>query len=227
MADLLVVQTGSQGTWYRNHGKRIVDVLVAAFAIATVSPVLAAVALGIRLSLGSPVLFRQNRPGKMERPFVILKFRTMLEVFDENGTLLADSKRLTRFGSFLRRFGLDELPQLVNVVIGDMSLVGPRPLLMEHLRHFTPDERARFEVRPGITGLAQIAGRNLVPWDERFRLDCHYVQNLRIGLDFRILLRTVFLLIGCKGVVADPESAMRNLEEERATFDRAQTDAHG
>ena len=159
------------------------DIFVAAFAVATVWPVLAAVALGIWIRFGSPVLFRQQRPGQMERPFVLLKFRTMLDIRDENGTLLADSKRLTKFGSFLRRkYGLDELPQLVNVLSGEMSLVGPRPLLMKHLGYFTPEERARFAVRPGITGLAQAAGRNWVPWAERFRLDCEYVQNLSIDL---------------------------------------------
>ena len=174
------------------------------------------IAIVVRLRLGSPVLFRQMRPGLHERPFMLLKFRTMTDARDANGSLLPDAKRLLPFGCFLRRYSLDELPQFFNVLRGDMSVVGPRPLLLKHLPYFTDAERVRFLVRPGITGLAQVAGRNTVSWDERFRLDIRYVETVNFRLDVTILLQTVRLLLARKGVVVDPESTMRNLDEERS-----------
>jgi sugar transferase EpsL len=171
--------------------KRGLDVVASALGLAVLSPVLLGTALAVRMRMGSPVLFRQTRPGLHGRPFTMYKFRTMRGERDARGELLSDAERLTPLGRFLRASSLDELPELINVLRGDMSLVGPRPLLMEYLPLYTPEQARRHEVRPGITGWAQVNGRNAISWDEKFRLDVWYVEHAGIGLDLRILLRTV------------------------------------
>lgn len=170
--------------------KRFFDLVVAVVVIILLSPVLVVVAWQLRRKLGSPVLFRQVRPGMYGRPFEMIKFRTMRDAFDENGKLLPDADRMTPFGSFLRSASLDELPELWNVLKGDMSLVGPRPLLMEYLGRYSPEQARRHEVRPGITGWAQVNGRNAISWEEKFKLDVWYVDNQSLMLDIKILWMT-------------------------------------
>jgi len=188
-------------SFYSRSGKRTLDAAVAAIALAVLSPVLAVIALVVRSSLGSPVLFRQKRPGLHSEPFVLLKFRTMNEAADPSGRLLADEARLTPLGSFLRRWSLDELPELWNVLRGDMSLVGPRPLLMHYLGRYTPQQARRHEVRPGITGWAQVNGRDHVTWPERFALDVWYVDRVSFTLDVKILALTIWKIVRREGVL--------------------------
>ena len=170
--------------------KRLLDLVVASISVVLLSPVLLVVAVVVRLKLGSPVLFAQVRPGLHGRPFRMFKFRSMNEARDAEGNLLPDADRLTPFGSLLRASSLDELPEIFNVLRGDMSLVGPRPLLMEYLPLFSPTQARRHEVRPGITGWAQVNGRNALSWEEKFRHDVWYVDHLSIGLDLRIFFMT-------------------------------------
>lgn len=186
-----------------NHAlswKRTIDVVGGSIALVALSPVLAILCGIIRMSLGSPVLYRQARPGLGGRVFVLYKFRTMTEEVDENGARKSDERRLTRLGRFLRRTSLDELPELWNVVRGEMSLVGPRPLLVEYLPLYTPEQARRHEVRPGITGLAQVSGRNTLSWEDRFQLDVWYVDNWSIALDLRILGRTIIKVLKREGI---------------------------
>jgi sugar transferase EpsL len=180
--------------------KRAFDVALTVPALIVLSPVFALVALAVRVSLGSPVIFRQQRPGKHERPFTLYKFRTMRDARDAQGTLLPDARRLTRLGAFLRATSLDELPELVNVLRGDMSLVGPRPLLMEYLPLYSPEQRRRHDLRPGVTGWAQVNGRNALTWREKFALDIEYVDHVSVGLDLRILLLTVVSVVRSEGI---------------------------
>lgn len=187
-------------TYYQIISKRIVDLLLAAPTFIALSPVLGVVALLIRMRLGSPVLFRQMRPGLHGKPFAILKFRTMTDARDEHGDLLPDAQRLTRFGAFLRRSSIDELPELFNVLKGDMSLVGPRPLLMQYLDRYTPEQARRHEVKPGITGWAQINGRNALTWEEKFKLDVWYVDNWGIWLDIKIIIITLWKVLKREGI---------------------------
>jgi sugar transferase EpsL len=171
-------------------GKRLLDVCVALLGLAILSPLIALIALAIRLTLGSPVLFRQVRAGYKGKPFVMLKFRNMTMELDAQGRLLPDGERITKVGRVLRQFSLDELPQLWNVLRGEMSLVGPRPLLVDYLPRYTPEQARRHEVRPGISGWAQVNGRNALSWGEKFRLDVWYVDHQSLGLDLRILTLT-------------------------------------
>jgi lipopolysaccharide/colanic/teichoic acid biosynthesis glycosyltransferase len=180
--------------------KRAFDVALTVPALIVLSPVFALVALAVRMSLGSPVIFRQQRPGKNERPFTLYKFRTMRDARDAQGTLLPDARRLTRLGAFLRATSLDELPELVNVLRGDMSLVGPRPLLMEYLPLYSPEQRRRHDVRPGVTGWAQVNGRNALTWREKFALDIEYVEHVSMGLDLRILILTIVSVVRSEGI---------------------------
>lgn len=193
---------------YGWRGKRILDLVTTAPVLVLLAPVLAVIALSVRLSLGSPVLFRQTRPGLCGRPFTLLKFRTMTEARDESGQLLPDEKRLTALGRFLRSTSLDELPQLLNVLRGDMSLVGPRPLLMEYLDRYTPEQMRRHEVKPGITGWAQVKGRNALTWEERLALDVWYVDHRSFWLDVWILLLTVWKVIRREGISHPGEATM-------------------
>lgn len=180
--------------------KRALDVVVAVVGLVALSPVLLAVALAVRAKLGAPVLFRQWRPGLGGRPFELLKFRTMRHAADAEGHLLSDAERLTPLGRVLRATSLDELPELLNVLRGEMSLVGPRPLLMEYLPLYTPEQARRHQVRPGITGWAQVNGRNALGWPERFRLDVWYVDHRSFALDLKILGMTVARVFRREGI---------------------------
>ena len=180
--------------------KRALDVALSISAVIVLSPVLMLVAIIVRAILGSPVLFRQTRPGLGGRPFVMYKFRTMHDVRDEQGVLLPDADRLGRFGRFLRATSLDELPELWNVLVGDMSLVGPRPLLMTYLPLYSAQQRRRHDVRPGITGWAQVHGRNDIPWERKFELDEWYVDHQSLRLDFRILWMTAIRVLHAEGI---------------------------
>lgn len=188
--------------------KRLFDVVCAALALLLLSPVLIVVAWLVRRQLGSPVLFRQMRPGLGGKPFQMVKFRTMLDATDVNGVALPDGERLTRFGRFLRASSLDELPELWNVLKGDMSLVGPRPLLMDYLPLYSPHEFRRHEVRPGVTGWAQVNGRNSLSWQQKFELDVWYVDNRSFWLDMRILWKTVIKVLKREGISAQGEATM-------------------
>ena len=178
--------------------KRLIDVAVASLGLVVLSPPLLALAIGVLITLGPPLLFRQRRPGLHGQPFILYKFRSMREPGGSAGS--SEGERLTRFGSFLRRTSLDELPELWNVLRGDMSLVGPRPLLMEYLPLYSPEQARRHEVLPGITGWAQVNGRNAISWEEKFRLDVWYVDHHSLGLDLRILLRTVVRVLSGEGI---------------------------
>ena len=180
--------------------KRLFDLVFSLVLAILLLPLLAPLAVLVYLNLGSPVLFRQQRPGLLGKPFTFYKFRTMNNRTDENGRLLPDEDRLTGFGSFLRGTSLDELPQLFNVIRGDMSLVGPRPLLMEYLDLYTDEQARRHEARPGVTGWAQVNGRNAITWEEKFRLDIWYVDNRSFLLDLRIILLTVVRIIRKEGI---------------------------
>jgi sugar transferase EpsL len=185
---------------YRNHLKRSADMLLAAIGLVVAAPALLIVGIAVKVRLGSPVFFVQTRPGLRERPFQMLKFRTMSDARDACGQPLPDGTRLTRFGRLLRSTSLDELPELWNVLKGDMSLVGPRPLLMEYLDFYTPAQRRRHDVRPGITGLAQVNGRNALSWDAKFSYDVEYVRRCSPALDAAILFRTVAQVVSRRGV---------------------------
>ena len=185
---------------YRRPGKRWFDLILTLPALALLSPLIAGLAVLVRTRLGASVLFRQQRPGLNGRPFTILKFRSMTDAHDAQGNLLPDAERLPPLGRFLRSTSLDELPELWNVLRGDMSLVGPRPLLMQYLDRYTPEQARRHEVRPGITGWAQVNGRNALTWDEKFAHDLWYVDHWSLALDAKILLKTVAVVLGRQGI---------------------------
>jgi len=195
--------------------KRMFDFAFSALALIVLSPVLLVVALRVKRNLGSPIFFRQVRPGLHGRPFEMIKFRTMRDAFDAEGKPLPDSERITTFGRFLRSSSLDELPELWNVLKGDMSLVGPRPLLMEYLDFYTEEEMLRHTVRPGITGLAQISGRNSTSWDDRLAIDVRYVRTRTIWLDIKIIFKTIFQVFKREGVVVVPSELYQKLSDER------------
>jgi sugar transferase EpsL len=186
--------------WWPGWPKRAFDLVVASIGLIVLAPLLGVTALAIGLALGRPVIFAQRRPGWHAKPFILYKFRTMRTTRAAGGRLLPDSERLTRFGRLLRRTSIDELPELINVIRGDMSLVGPRPLLMEYLPLYTREQARRHEVRPGITGWAQLNGRNTLPWERRFALDVWYVEHQSWRLDARILLLTVWTALAQAGV---------------------------
>jgi len=192
--------------------KRAFDITVAAAALLVASPLLPLVAIAVRVNLGSAVLFRQQRPGLHGRPFTMVKFRTMRDAIGRDGRPLPDADRLTTFGKLLRSTSLDELPELWNVLRGEMSLVGPRPLLMEYLDRYTPEQSRRHDVRPGVTGWAQVHGRNALSWEERFRLDVWYVEHRSLRLDLHILLRTLTIVLRRNGVSAKGEATMSAFE---------------
>lgn len=188
--------------------KRIFDIFASFTGLVLLSPVIAIVAWKINRKLGSPVLFRQVRPGKGGKPFEMVKFRTMLDAVDANGQPLPDEERMTPFGSFLRSSSLDELPELWNVLKGDMSLVGPRPLLMEYLPLYSEAQYRRHEARPGVTGWAQINGRNAISWEDKFKLDVWYVDNRSLWLDIKIIFLTIKKVLVRDGISADGEATM-------------------
>ena len=188
--------------------KRFIDIVGATAGLIFFSPILAIAALLILLRMGAPILFRQIRPGLQGRPFQMVKFRTMLDATDRNGNPLPDAERLTGLGKYLRSTSIDELPGLWNVLKGEMSLVGPRPLLMEYLPLYSPEQSRRHQVRPGVTGWAQINGRNALSWDDKFALDVWYVDNQSLGLDARILWLTIRKVLKRDGVSAEGEATM-------------------
>ncbi len=194
---------------YRRGLKRVLDLLIAVAALAVLWPVLLLLALLVGLKMGWPVIFQQRRPGMNGRIFTVYKFRTMLDVTDSAGNPLPDAERITSFGRWLRSTSLDELPELANVLRGDMSLVGPRPLLVQYLEHYTPRQARRHEVRPGITGWAQVNGRNALSWEERFEMDVWYVDHCDLRLDVRILLLTVSKVLNREGISQAGEATMR------------------
>ncbi|WP_417656297.1 sugar transferase [Pseudidiomarina aestuarii] len=192
--------------------KRLVDFIAAFIGLILLLPIILLLCLIIQIKLGSPVFFKQIRPGLNGNAFRMIKFRTMRDDFDSNGNPLSDSDRITRLGFFLRTTSLDELPELWNVLKGDMSLVGPRPLLMEYLDLYTPKQARRHEVRPGITGWAQVNGRNALSWEEKFSLDVWYVDNQSIWLDFKILILTIYKVIKRDGISADGQATVEKFK---------------
>lgn len=188
--------------------KRLFDLTLASLALVLLSPILLVVALLVRFKLGSPIFFSQVRPGYKGIPFTIYKFRSMTDARDASGKRLPDEKRLTPFGQFLRGSSLDELPELFNVIKGDMSLVGPRPLMMKYLDRYTPNQARRHDVKPGITGLAQVSGRNAISWDEKFRCDLWYVDNWSLLLDIKIMWLTLVKVFQREGISAQGHATM-------------------
>lgn len=200
---------------YERYVKRPLDFCSAALLLILLSPLMAVVAALVRIHLGAPVIFHQQRPGRNERVFNLCKFRTMTDARDKNGDLLPDAKRLTKLGSTLRRTSLDELPELVNILKGDMSFVGPRPLLVRYLPWYTEREKRRHEVRPGLTGLAQVSGRNFIGWDKRLDLDVRYADRITFLGDLRILIKTIHNVLCQEDVAVDTDTAEQYLDEER------------
>ena len=188
--------------------KRTLDIIASVVGLFFLSPLLTVVALIVRIKLGSPILFKQTRPGFHGEPFTTYKFRTMTDACDEKGNLLPDAKRLTKLGRLLRSTSLDELPELFNVIKGEMSLVGPRPLLMQYLDRYTPEQARRHDVKPGITGWAQINGRNALSWEEKFKLDVWYVDNWSVWLDIKIIFMTLVKVFKREGISANGEATM-------------------
>lgn len=188
--------------------KRLFDIVVSAIALLVFLPLILILIVLVRIKLGSPVFFTQTRPGKDGKPFQMVKFRSMTTAKDAEGNLLPDDQRLPKFGKLLRSTSLDELPELWNVLKGDMSLVGPRPLLMQYLERYTPEQRRRHDVRPGITGWAQVNGRNNVPWEERFKMDVWYVDNHNLLLDIKILWMTVMKVVKRSDVSQEGHATM-------------------
>lgn len=193
---------------YKKCIKRALDFLLSLCGIIVLSPVLLILCILVRVKLGSPVLFRQERPGKNEKIFTLCKFRTMTDEKDENGKLLPDAVRLTKFGRFLRGTSLDELPELFNILKGDMSIIGPRPLLVSYLPYYSDREKLRHSVRPGLTGLAQVSGRNFIDWDRRLAKDVEYVEHLTFGMDVKVLWLTVKTVLGHTDEVAEDTNAV-------------------
>lgn len=200
---------------YKSFFKRIFDILFSLSLLISLSPVLIIVAISLYFANNGSVFFYQQRPGKGEKVFRIMKFKTMNDAVDENGKLLSDTDRLTKTGRFVRKTSLDEIPQLVNILKGDMSLIGPRPLLLKYLPYYTEQERKRHTVLPGITGFAQISGRNLLDWDERLRKDCEYVENISFSMDVKIFFTTIKNVLQSKDNISDPRSVMLDLDESR------------
>ena len=193
---------------YRKYIKRLLDFILSLFAIIILSPVLLIVALLVRIKLGAPVIFKQKRPGLNEKIFTLYKFRTMTDAKDEHGNLLPDEIRLTKFGKLLRSTSLDELPELFNILKGDMSIVGPRPLLVRYLPLYNEHQKHRHDVRPGFTGYAQCNGRNAISWEEKFDLDVYYTKNLSLLIDIKIILKTVKVVLFREGISSETSVTM-------------------
>lgn len=202
--------------FYEKYVKRLLDIVLAGCALIVLSPLLLVTAILVRVKLGSPVIFCQERPGKDEKIFKLHKFRSMTDARDENGDLLPDETRLTSFGRKLRALSIDELPELWDIFRGKMSIVGPRPLLVEYLPYYTAEERHRHDVRPGLTGLAQINGRNTLTWEQKFAYDLEYVQHIGFCEDIKILFRTVGKVLNRSGVQVNTQSGEGNLAKIRS-----------
>lgn len=204
---------------YEKFFKRLFDVIFSFLALVILSPVLLVIAILVRIKLGSPIIFKQERPGKDEKIFKLYKFRTMTDAKDSKGKLLSDEKRLTRFGRMLRSSSLDELPELFNILKGDMSFVGPRPLLVEYLPYYTKKEHHRHDVRPGLTGWAQVNGRNLVGWSKRLKLDVEYVDKITFCRDLSIIFSTIAVVFKRSGITDEKGPTMTTLIQERVKQD--------
>lgn len=205
---------------YRKYGKRLMDIIISGISLVLLSPVILVTAVMVRIKLGDPVIFKQKRPGLNEKIFELYKFRTMTNAVDKNGNLLPDSERLTGFGRFLRSSSLDELPELVNILKGDMSIVGPRPLLVRYLDRYDDTQRHRHDVRPGLTGLAQINGRNLVNWAERFEYDLKYIEDISFVRDLKILVKTVSCVLSKKGISSGTSETMEEFMGNNQRIDK-------
>jgi lipopolysaccharide/colanic/teichoic acid biosynthesis glycosyltransferase len=208
-----ILSIRNESKFYFSCGKRILDLALTIPALIALSPVIFVTAILVRIHLGSPVLFKQIRPGLHGKPFAIFKFRTMADARGNDGGLLPDAERLTRFGRFLRSTSLDELPELFNVLKGDMSIVGPRPLLMQYLNYYTSQQARRHEIKPGITGWAQVNGRNNVKFSERLKMDVWYVDNTTLLLDLKIIFLTVLYVLRHVGVRSDFESCLTEVDD--------------
>lgn len=200
---------------YAKYIKRILDLILSLMALIVLMPLMIIIGILVRINLGSPIIFKQKRPGKNEKIFTLYKFRTMTDKRDIDGNLLPDEYRLTKFGKFLRSTSLDELPELINIIKGDMAIVGPRPLLVEYLPYYTEEEKHRHDVRPGLTGLAQVNGRNLLEWDERLKKDLEYINSISVKNDLFIIFRTIINVIKRKDIVVGREHNMLSLNKER------------
>ena len=197
---------------YAKYFKRMLDFILSLIALIILSPILLIVAILVRIKLGSPIIFKQQRPGKNEKIFTLYKFRTMTDKKDENGNLLPDSERLTKFGKLLRSTSLDELPELINILKGDMAIVGPRPLLVEYLPKYNKKRKHRHDVRPGLTGLAQVNGRNSISWEEKFNDDLKYIKKITFIGDVKIILKTVEKVFKREGISQDDNVTMKKFQ---------------
>lgn len=209
---------------YEKFFKRVLDCFLSGMGIIVLSPIMFVTGLLVRFKLGRPVIFMQERPGRDEKLFKLYKFRTMTDDRDKDGNLLPDEKRLPRFGRILRTTSLDELPELVNIFKGDMAIVGPRPLLVRYLPFYKPEERIRHSVRPGLTGLAQVNGRNYLDWDARIGLDVKYVQKITFWVDLKIILQTVGKVLNRSDIASGEQLIMQDLDKERAWMLEDRTD---
>ncbi|CAM3831575.1 sugar transferase [Mesobacillus thioparans] len=207
----------SKGGIYRRFIKRPMDFILSLAAIIVLSPILLVVAILVRTKLGSPVLFKQKRPGLNEEIFMMYKFRTMTDERNNKGELLSDSVRLTKFGRLLRSTSLDELPELFNILKGDMSIIGPRPLLVQYLPLYNNNQKRRHEVRPGLSGLAQVSGRNAISWEEKFNLDVDYVENITLALDVKIIYHTFKKVFIREGINSEAAATMEYFEGSKIT----------
>ena len=201
---------------YAKYIKRVLDLILSLMALIILMPLMIIIAILVRIKLGSPVIFKQKRPGKNEKIFTLYKFRTMTNKKDENGNLLPDEKRLTKFGRILRSTSLDELPELFNILKGNMAIVGPRPLLVKYLPYYTDEERHRHDVRPGLTGLAQIHGRNTTNWKDRFKYDIDYANNITFIGDLKIIFGTIKKVIKKEDILVGKEQILLDLDEVRS-----------
>ena len=204
-----------ENAMYAKYVKRPLDFMLSLIAIIILSPLLLIVAILVRIKLGKPVIFKQQRPGKNEKIFTLYKFRTMTDKKDENGNLLPDEQRLTKFGKALRSTSLDELPELINILKGDMAIVGPRPLLVEYLPYYTEEEKHRHDVRPGLTGLAQISGRNAIKWEEKFEYDIKYIKKISFYSDLKIIFKTIKKTIKREDILIGNEFVVGKFIDQR------------
>lgn len=205
---------------YNSFGKRLLDLMVVLPALIIISPVFLLIALLVRIRIGSPIFFRQQRPGLRGEPFTIYKFRTMADANNAQGELLPDSERLVSLGKFLRNTSLDELPELINVLKGEMSLVGPRPLLMQYLDRYTENQMRRHDVMPGITGWAQVNGRNAVSWEEKFEMDLWYLDNISLWLDMKIIIITIWKTLTCAGINQPGQATAREFKGTHRNYEK-------
>lgn len=215
MDNKLNINPESRNIIYKKYIKRLTDIILSIIAIVALCPVLLVVAFLVRIKLGSPVIFKQERPGLNEKIFTMYKFRTMTDEKDNNGELLSDSIRLTKFGKILRATSLDELPELFNILKGDMSIVGPRPLLVEYLELYNEHQKRRHEVRPGLSGYAQVSGRNAISWEDKFNLDVYYIDNMSFMFDLKIIFLTLKKVFVREGISSDTSVTMEAFKGSR------------